>query len=209
MNQNLIGPRFCSSNQSHFWTIWDLLQSLRSAPGLQAPGATLPPALHEWVCPSCVHPLIGLCLEKHPCEDSMPWPFAQTPACSADFRALSVWPEHTLCGGTQDWGSWGSWGCLSYKERGEANGPLGHWRVIGERKPPLEWAAWKSIVLSLLGGGPCSTAYGILAAWPGIEPMLTAVDVWSLNHWTTREVLYFFNLKRAFLLTEWQYFQKF
>ena len=150
MNQNLIGPRFCSSNQSHFWTIWDLLQSLRSAPGLQAPGATLPPALHEWVCPSCVHPLIGLCLEKHPCEDSMPWPFAQTPACSADFRALSVWPEHTLCGGTQDWGSWG---CLSYKERGEANGPLGHWRVIGERKPPLEWAAWKSIVLSLFGGG--------------------------------------------------------
>ena len=24
--------------------------------------------------------------------------------------------------------------------------------------------------------------------WPGIEPMLPAVGVWSLNHWTAREV---------------------
>ena len=33
----------------------------------------------------------------------------------------------------------------------------------------------------------CS-AYGILVPQPGIEPMSPAVQVWSLNHWTLREV---------------------
>ena len=33
----------------------------------------------------------------------------------------------------------------------------------------------------------CS-AYGILVSLPGIEPMPTAVEAMSLNHWTTREV---------------------
>ena len=30
--------------------------------------------------------------------------------------------------------------------------------------------------------------------WPGIEPMPPAVEAQSLNHWTTREILYFFFL---------------
>ena len=37
-------------------------------------------------------------------------------------------------------------------------------------------------------------AYGVLALWPGIKPLPPTLEVWSLNHWTTREVLrsYFF-----------------
>ena len=31
-------------------------------------------------------------------------------------------------------------------------------------------------------------ACGILVPPPGIEPMPTAVEAWSLNHWTAREV---------------------
>ena len=40
----------------------------------------------------------------------------------------------------------------------------------------------------------CTTwAYAILAPRPGIESMPPAVEAWSLNHWTTREVpLHFF-----------------
>ena len=30
-----------------------------------------------------------------------------------------------------------------------------------------------------------ATARGILVPWPGIKPMAPAVEVWSLNHWTT------------------------
>ena len=32
-------------------------------------------------------------------------------------------------------------------------------------------------------------ACGILIPWPEIEPMPPAVEVWSLDHWTTKEVL--------------------
>ena len=35
------------------------------------------------------------------------------------------------------------------------------------------------------------TAYGILAHQPGIEPVLLAMEVQSLNHWTAKEVLCF------------------
>ena len=31
-------------------------------------------------------------------------------------------------------------------------------------------------------------AYGILVRWAGIEPILPAVEVQSLNNWTAREV---------------------
>ena len=31
-------------------------------------------------------------------------------------------------------------------------------------------------------------ACGILVPWPGIESMSLALEAWSLNHWTTREV---------------------
>ena len=32
-------------------------------------------------------------------------------------------------------------------------------------------------------------ACGIVVPQPGIEPVLLAVEAWSLDHWTTREVL--------------------
>ena len=35
----------------------------------------------------------------------------------------------------------------------------------------------------------CPRACGILVPGPGIEPLPPAVEAWSLNHWTTREVL--------------------
>ena len=34
----------------------------------------------------------------------------------------------------------------------------------------------------------CHEAYGILVPCAGIEPMPPAVEAWSLNHWTAREV---------------------
>ena len=57
-------------------------------------------------------------------------------------------------------------------------------------------------------------ACGILVSWPGIEPAPPAVEVWSLNHWTSREVqinyyffkfnsflsfFFFFSIKAKFL----------
>ena len=36
---------------------------------------------------------------------------------------------------------------------------------------------------------PHQAACGILVPWPGIEPTPPALEVRSLNHWTTREVL--------------------
>ena len=36
---------------------------------------------------------------------------------------------------------------------------------------------------------PYHTGCGILFPWPGIEPAPPAVEAWSLNHWTPREVL--------------------
>ena len=35
---------------------------------------------------------------------------------------------------------------------------------------------------------PLCAACGILFSQPGIEPTPLALEVWSLNHWTTREV---------------------
>ena len=32
-------------------------------------------------------------------------------------------------------------------------------------------------------------ACGILVPWPGIKPVSPALEAWSLNHWTAREVL--------------------
>ena len=36
---------------------------------------------------------------------------------------------------------------------------------------------------------PYYLSYRILVPQPGIKPVVPAVDVWGLNHWTTREVL--------------------
>ena len=41
---------------------------------------------------------------------------------------------------------------------------------------------------------PHGLACKILVPRPGIEPVLSAVEAWSLNHWTTREVFFFFKL---------------
>ena len=35
---------------------------------------------------------------------------------------------------------------------------------------------------------PCHEACRVLVPQPGIEPMPPAVEAWSLNHWTAREV---------------------
>ena len=37
-------------------------------------------------------------------------------------------------------------------------------------------------------GGPCHAAHGVSVPQPGIEPVLPALEVWSLSHWNTREV---------------------
>ena len=39
-----------------------------------------------------------------------------------------------------------------------------------------------------------------LVPWPGIEAASPAVDVWHLNHWTTRAVLYIFF---SFMIYHW------
>ena len=36
---------------------------------------------------------------------------------------------------------------------------------------------------------PCHAACGILVLQPAIEPTPPAMEAWSLNHWTVREVL--------------------
>ena len=35
---------------------------------------------------------------------------------------------------------------------------------------------------------PCHATCGILVPWPGMEPVPTVLETWSLNHWTAREV---------------------
>ena len=35
-------------------------------------------------------------------------------------------------------------------------------------------------------------AWRIVVPWPGLEPSPTALEVWSSNHWTTREVLSYY-----------------
>ena len=49
----------------------------------------------------------------------------------------------------------------------------------------------------------------MLWAWPGIEPLSAAVEAWSPNCWTTREVLvvfqdWFLNIKRKTQLSHYQ-----
>ena len=44
----------------------------------------------------------------------------------------------------------------------------------------------------LLERGACLLACGILAPWPGTEPMPPALAVQSLNHWTTRRCFWLY-----------------
>ena len=53
---------------------------------------------------------------------------------------------------------------------------------------------------------PHSKAYGILFPPPGIEPMLPAVEVQNLNHWTPREVLRPTYRQKLFELIMWWWF---
>ena len=50
---------------------------------------------------------------------------------------------------------------------------------------------------------PCRTACGILVPQPGIKPMPPAVEAWSLNHWTAREVPVLHSLL-PFLFSFWK-----
>ena len=38
----------------------------------------------------------------------------------------------------------------------------------------------------------CHMACGILVPWPGIEPVFPAREVWSLNNWTARSLIFHF-----------------
>ena len=43
---------------------------------------------------------------------------------------------------------------------------------------------------AFLGEEPQSMACAILAPHPGMEPLPSVVEAWTLNQWTTREVLF-------------------
>ena len=49
---------------------------------------------------------------------------------------------------------------------------------------------------------PCHVACGILVPQPGVEPAPPAVEVQSLNHWTTKEVPDFIVFKCVSYMTE-------
>ena len=60
----------------------------------------------------------------------------------------------------------------------------------------LLWTIFKFLFINLFQCCSCFMFYfsgykacGILASWPGIEPTPPCIGRWSLNHWTTREIL--------------------
>ena len=57
--------------------------------------------------------------------------------------------------------------------------------------PPSSHSLVKLFVCLFLVFWPHHAACGILVPLPGIEPVPPAVKVWSLNHWTTREIPHF------------------
>ena len=44
------------------------------------------------------------------------------------------------------------------------------------------------IIIIILIFWPCHVAWGILVPRPGIEPVPSALEAWSFNHWTTSEI---------------------
>ena len=46
------------------------------------------------------------------------------------------------------------------------------------------------MALAVFGFWPSYLACGILVPQPGIKSMHTVLGEWSVNHWTTREVLH-------------------
>ena len=66
--------------------------------------------------------------------------------------------------------------------------PLNGWHI------PQRGRAWARPPFFL------STTWGILVPQPGIEPAPPAVEVWSPNNWTAREVLFFFFFLSCFFV---------
>ena len=59
----------------------------------------------------------------------------------------------------------------------------------------VQWLSWKMWASSFFFFWPHHTACRILVPQPGIEPVPPALEMQSLNHWTTREVpVQFFGL---------------
>ena len=56
-----------------------------------------------------------------------------------------------------------------------------------------------SILFSVFIFFGCHVAFGMTVPWPGIEPVPPAVEAWSFNHWTAREVPIFCFLKFSFI----------
>ena len=66
--------------------------------------------------------------------------------------------------------------------------------IQAEKSHHLRNSIWHVLELRLCLGAififinfwPCCAACTILVPWPGMEPAPPALEVWSLNHWTTR-----------------------
>ena len=72
-----------------------------------------------------------------------------------------------------------SWHMVDTKKEGSSHALKGHFPV-------------RYIFFSFLVFGHATwhveSAWGILVLGPGIKPVPPAVEAWSLNHWTAREV---------------------
>ena len=73
------------------------------------------------------------------------------------------------------------------------------WDFIGSLSPLSGFLSYFKIVFlpsfPLFDFWLCCVACMILVPWPEIKPTSSALEAWSLNHWTDRKVLkYFFNL---------------
>ena len=64
--------------------------------------------------------------------------------------------------------------------------------LIGSLAPFIQNSAQRSfsflLLLLLFLFWPHHAASGALVPWQGIEPVSPALEAWSLNHWTAREV---------------------
>ena len=64
---------------------------------------------------------------------------------------------------------------------------------MGSHRVGHDWsdlAAWHVVYVGMIFFfWSCYTTCGIVVPWPGMEPMPGELEAWSLNSWTTREVL--------------------
>ena len=81
---------------------------------------------------------------------------------------------------------------MDLKKKGTAEGkrPRGHLNggfsggYLMNSAGPQEWYSWGR---GSRQAGLSHVACGILVPWPGIKPMLPAVEAQSPNHWTAKE----------------------